>query len=1465
MAPSPDTPKELAGIVNSFQKERKITLSLREFFLGGKSGAYVGLVDCKGERDGLYVLKVDNLPTGHDGEETLHRQAQKDGAFGGNIPELVEAYEFEGQYLLLMQLAGGSRIQWRPLVASLKLFKSAYNQLGSILWSRSQVSHHDLAGFPNLLQGILDYRLDVAGGRIRKNMVEQFGLPIVDSSQFIHCGEVLPNPYAYALSQENDDTRIRPLMGPIHGDCHGSNIFVLAGQGAEVQGIYLIDLAFYKPSALFFFDHAYFELATMLNKLKGLGDIRWSRLAKQLASCRGLDFKGLEPDEDGWANAIVSGREASISVVEEAFPYRTDDIRLQFLIAQVAAGLSFVNKPLCVDGTSNGLVPSQYRQAFVWASIFLKQALEEASTQLCSSGKEMVPILEEPERLKGDGIPSLGVEKFVCESISDELWSAISGFDQHGVNILLLAPSVREMPPNQIEQLLTKDWAVILDFSTSPLPNEYDEWSKRPLRQTWPGNFPQDAKILSKGALWVFANGRTDLSEVTPTESVAEWRRKYIRDLNSLFESVAQQISPPNVRFLVCGDEESISFIRLVSESIDTYFHDALAPVLISGLHEKDHPDSVVCVGVMMDDLLCKIEAYGDPDTINAFIQPLIPCRVGNEKKLCTVEKRLSERAQKDFVLVHRQLCDVFPPGREFGVDFRRGLHIEWAELAQVIDVERDLLPKIKEQIESALAESSNQTINLYHEPSAGGTTLSRRIAWEFMEEYPVVLIGQISEDTAGYLREIFQYTSLPLLVVIESAIVTESSREYLLQQLWEDNTRAVFLWVTRIYDERNNSKDVLQCLLSKSETRDFLEAYLEQVSEPSRIKRLRELASRSELIEQRTPFFFGLNAFEEKYFGLEQLVTSTISNLNPKGKALLADLCLVSAFSSEGFPVQEYKLLCDKDNEGKFPFDINSPFAVQNDVGLRVSHSLIAINTLKALARKKDVWKADLEMWASHLLKNLERIHSKNTDRVRKFIETLFLTRDTAVVLEADTDFKAGRIASKRFSPLILNIGDPERSRSLLKELTRIWPLENHYAVHYARHLLYESPKEIDLALAVAERAQSTDDGGLDDVVIHTVGMCYRGRMEARLEEAKELGIPYDDIAVSVKQDFEIAKDQFVKATEINPRSEYGHVATIQTVSILVNGIKTLTKMDELAELLTCSSFRWIVDAIQIAEESIAVLRSWQRQKSSTRVDRTIAEWDLIYGNVDAVVTQLRILVKRGGDSELRRALCSAMLRKQGRQWSKLAQADLRNIVSMMDQNIQMQGVRDSDIHSWLFAYRHLDTFDIHVAVQRLLDWQSLRPQEVLPAFYLSLLNFLRWFQQKHRGYADEYNKWIERCRQNRLLGQKKQWGHEWLVKGKSGPRTMHFSELTFDPSKVIRGEQPGRARKLELFQRVSGVLVKYTGPQNAVVDLGNRIFVNIVPLQTIVKDDIGQRTSLILAFTYDGLRGWDPKLERT
>jgi hypothetical protein len=129
-------PEPTRKFVEQIQKKHGTQIEVRETLPTGKSGAFVALVDCSGRHDGVYVLKTDVLPVDRDDEETLHKQALTDGAFSSKLPAIVLSERTDTHYCLIIKLAGDSHIAWRPLVSSLRLFRSAYSKFGTIAWTK---------------------------------------------------------------------------------------------------------------------------------------------------------------------------------------------------------------------------------------------------------------------------------------------------------------------------------------------------------------------------------------------------------------------------------------------------------------------------------------------------------------------------------------------------------------------------------------------------------------------------------------------------------------------------------------------------------------------------------------------------------------------------------------------------------------------------------------------------------------------------------------------------------------------------------------------------------------------------------------------------------------------------------------------------------------------------------------------------------------------------------------------------------------------------------------------------------------------------------------------------------------------------------------------------------------------------------------------------------------------------------
>ncbi|KYG06363.1 hypothetical protein BE21_35350 [Sorangium cellulosum] len=1441
-------PTEVTELISKFSQETGAAITIREPLLQGKSGAFVAIVDCKGQhRDGVYILKVTPVSTEYADEYARHAQAVDIGAFSKSVPPLVGHTQNGLYHLLLMGLAGGSRLEWRPLVDSLRLFGSAYANLVDVLWSSTQFNWTNGVRPSTEIARVLGYRLErEQGGRILDN-VSKFLLPdLITSARFVYRGDVLPNPIhfvKYADSYKGHVVSV--LRGPVHGDCHSGNVFVRASMNAELVAISLIDLGCFVADSMVFFDHAYFELSTLLHKLETIGEERWGALASALTDDE-VKLETLDQIERGWAEDILRGRDRLFARAFESWPDRRDDLKIQFYSAHVSAGLAFLNKVFREGSDGPGLSQAQYQQALVWAAFYLRRLLELWPAAV-------------PEGVRS--VPILSARVPAPSRITEEQWRSVSAFDGSGLNVLVLSPSTRQTRSDAVLRLMRINWGLIIDFGVTPVDEEIHKACAGAVRQHWHG-LDVDVRLINRGTLWYFANGRQGVSGAEPSQTPKLWRRTFADPLQKLLSEINEHLSPSSVRVLVVHDDLDEGMLLRVCEDLDVKFAQVICPLLLATAKPALDLGDIDLTRTSLDAVLDQLTAMGSPTDAGQNNVALIPRRSGGQVRLDVVPAVLISRVERDLVVIGLHRASQIPASRVFGVDFRRGMVVEWCELAYRLDVARDVFTQYHRALEEKLAASANETVNLLHEPSAGGSTLSRRLAWSLMDRYPAVLIERVSSETADYLRDIFQYCGLPVLVVMEAEVVTESEREALLRQLREDNTRAVFLWVRRSYAKSRKS-DVLSGRLSEAETHEFLNAYMEQVSSADRRAALEKLATSEQLKEQRSPFFFGLTAFGENYLGLDRLVTDVLLPMSPQQRNLMARLALASIYTSEGIPMQEFDKMCCDVGLDRRVLESRS-FVVSSVSHVRVPHVLIAQRVLRQLARNAQEWKADLRLHAKALLDEVQRLKLHTSNRTRRMIETIFVTRDLVTALEADADAERGSLSrQRRFSPLIADLGSVEIARKVLSQVVNVWPNEPHFSVHYARHLLYEEPKDVEKAIAVATQAAQTPNGSNEHSVVHMVGMCYRVRMESLLRVAFEQNRSFDSVAEQVMSDFQEAVSRFAHSVELQPASEYGHVATIQTVRALLEGIMKVTRQN-LPELLATPGRRSLMDALAHAEDHIEQIGQMPRHEPSVRAMQTISEWQLVYGNVDRVISKLRVLAKSYEDTDVRRALCRVIVAKHSRSWTKIPQSDLQTIKSMTERNIESQGVRDADVRIWLKAVRNINGYDVDALLRALVDWHQLRKTAVEPAFYLYCFYFVRWLNSSptNRGFARESIAWLNQTRANRSVGERS-WSYEWLGKSNHKYYLINHADLGFNPISLIREPAPESKRLLDSqLSRVEGTICDYKGPMQAMLDLGHEMVLRFTPQTRIVRDDVGRRASAFVSFGYDGPVGWDVRL---
>jgi hypothetical protein len=159
-----------------------------------------------------------------------------------------------------------------------------------------------------------------------------------------------------APSNGAGDIQLRAAVGHSHGDLHGLNVLIrpLEGGGSTY---YLIDLALYRPDAFLFYDHAYFELSTLLQKRGEAGLSHWCALLRALdPRDQGRAGQAQNGDDLGIVQLIRSLRCETFAWIEEHEPNRLSYLESQVLLARVAVGLNFVNKPLEPAGRVKALL-----------------------------------------------------------------------------------------------------------------------------------------------------------------------------------------------------------------------------------------------------------------------------------------------------------------------------------------------------------------------------------------------------------------------------------------------------------------------------------------------------------------------------------------------------------------------------------------------------------------------------------------------------------------------------------------------------------------------------------------------------------------------------------------------------------------------------------------------------------------------------------------------------------------------------------------------------------------------------------------------------------------------------------------------------------------------------------------------------------------------------------------------------
>lgn len=987
---------------------------------------------------------------------------------------------------------------------------------------------------------------------------------------------------------------------------------------------------------------------------------------------------------------------------------------------------------------------------------------------------------------------------------------------------------------------------------------------------------------------WIMANGTSDIpdSVVDPKK----WGTAHGKYLTSLLEEFHKEYSNP-VKAFVYPIENERNLRKIVDTFNDVYDSgDEIDFYVLSadGEHSSIDDENFRISALSIEEFAEDLGKYNqDSKFTSGIIKRELPSE--NNKRVLLDENFVTELGDSfDTVFIDIDQEDELDSEKCSRIAFYKGIQaISWYGLREHFDVIQPEQKKIEDKITQDMKDRGRLLRKVYYVPGIGGTTLMRRLAWEFREIYPTLILNRLNEQTGKNLQKIYDITHCPILIFADNNFIEFDELKNLQIELKRMGFAFVICYFQRklkgIRVENEGSIYTIVHDFGIRETRQ-MQTKLQELLDDKDAKEAFDGHIKEFVGSDRLPFVLSMYAFDKDFKGIKAYIANFLEKMNDQSKKILFALSLAD-YGNVSINVQYFMDLFNDESADEFLLEespgINELVRVEDTFGkstIRIRYHLFGEEILKQMSNGRDATEISFLDLVDNILGFIEDSRSNrfniNQDTLN-LLRSLFITRKADVNAERPV-----------FSSLIMKLRDEHRTSfvegydpstdaivRIFNKLVEVYPEEPHFTAHLARFYFYIDKNyekgfhNIDSAIELSE----TEMGHVDPLLYHMKAMGYSSRItniyrKDLLRNFRD-DSQYDtsELKEKIQEDAESAFKYFKMVRDSNI-GVAGHVSEINLcIQIAYLAKNLLDEEEDFNEYLVSDNGKWAMQYIDRAETLWDECKQLASDSAYEDLDGIEERLHSLTASIEESIDIWKNYITNAGNkncTQARRILARSYLKAAGQTTSLEIKKDFyAKVVQLMEDNIAEENHHVGNIRIWFDSIKQIEVENqdqlIQDAVIKLNRWVNLT-DSVDAHYYRFILKFIQAVDGSTLSEG-ELPKLLRELKQKAANKYNRTVPQHWLSKNGKGINALVTN------NRNRRNAIPEDEMAEMLFPFIGRISNNYVNDSHAYINWhGVEVYFN--PSATrgeISKVNIGQRIRFGLGFSYDGPRAYNSSIK--